>query len=76
MRRKGIAEVPPSEGTRYVINTAGLGDLIFNDRGELYIDRRFVTKEDMKNIKAIERRSGFYAALPPPRGVDHAGMQR
>ena len=55
LRRKGIAEIPPSEGTRYVIDTAGLGDLVFNDRGELYIDRRFVTKEDMKTIKAIER---------------------
>lgn len=55
LRRKGIAEIPPSEGRRHVVDTAGLGELAFNDWGELYVDRRFVTDEEMKTVRAIER---------------------
>ncbi len=55
LRRKGIAEVPPTGGARYTIDTAGIGELVFNDRGEIYIDRRFVTEEEMKTVRAIER---------------------
>lgn len=55
LRRKGIAEVPPSEGSRYVVDTAGLGEIIFNEHGELSIDLRFVTAEEMKTIRAIEK---------------------
>ena len=41
---KGIAEVPAStEALRYSVDTHGLGDLLFDDWGELYIDRRFLT---------------------------------
>ena len=55
LRRRGIAEVPPARGARYTVNTAGLGKLVFDDRGEVYIDRRFVTDEEMKTVYAIER---------------------
>lgn len=55
LRKRGIAEVPPVGSERYTVNTAGLGELAFNDRGEIYIDRRFVTDEEMKTIRAIER---------------------
>jgi hypothetical protein len=55
LKRRGIAEVPPSGGQRYVIDTAGIGDFAFDDRGEIYIDRRFVTDEEMKTVKAVER---------------------
>jgi len=55
LRRKGIAEVPPSEGQRHVVNLAGLSPFAFDDWGEIYIDRRFVTDEEMKTVKAIER---------------------
>ena len=55
LKRRGIAEIPPSGGQRYVVNTAGFGDLAFDDRGELYIDRRFVTDSEMKTVKAVER---------------------
>ena len=55
LRRKGIAEVPPCGGARYTIDTAGLNGLVFDDRGELYIDRRFVTDDEMVTIKAIEK---------------------
>lgn len=55
LRRKGIAEVPPSEDSCYRLDTAGLGEFVFTERGELYIDRRFVTAEDMKTIHAIEK---------------------
>ena len=55
LRRQGLAEVPPSEGPRHVIDTAGLGELAFNDWGELSVDRRFVTDEEMKVVREIER---------------------
>lgn len=52
---KGIAEVPPSKAAlRYTIDTGGLGEFLFDDWGELYIDRRFVTDEELVRIKAIE----------------------
>jgi len=55
LRKRGIAEVPPVGSERYTVNTAGLGELAFNDRGEIYIDRRFVTDEEMKTVRAIEK---------------------
>ena len=55
LRKRGIAEVPPVGGARYTVDTAGLGELAFDDRGEIYIDRRFVTDEEMKTVRAIER---------------------
>ena len=55
LRKRGIAEVPPARGARYTVDTAGLGKLVFDDRGEVYIDRRFVTDEEMKTVYAIER---------------------
>lgn len=52
---KGIAEVPAStEAVRYSVDTHGLGDLLFDDWGELYIDRRFLTDAEMKRVKEIE----------------------
>ena len=55
LKRKGIAEVPPSGGQRHVVNTAGLGDFAFDDWGEIYIDRRFVTDEEMKTVRKVEQ---------------------
>lgn len=57
LRERGIAEVPACDGQRYVIDLESslLWDFAFNNRGELYIDRRFVTDAEMKTIKAIER---------------------
>ena len=54
LRRRGIAEVPPEGEERYVLDTAGIGEFAFDDRGEIYIDRRFVTDEEMKTVRAIE----------------------
>lgn len=52
---RGIAEVPASrEAVRYTVDTHGLGDLFFDDWGELYIDRRFLTDAEMKRVKEIE----------------------
>ena len=56
LAKRGIAEVPPSKAdVRYSIDTGGLGSFLFDGRGELYIDRRFVTDEEMKTVHAIER---------------------
>ena len=54
LRRRGLAEVPPSDGERHVVRTAAFGKFVFDNWGELYIDRRFVTDEEMKTVRAIE----------------------
>ena len=54
LRKKGIAEVPPCGSERYVIDTPAFGGFSFDGWGELYIDRRFVTDEEMKTVKKIE----------------------
>ena len=54
LRKKGVAEVPPCVSERYVIDTSVFGGFSFDDWGELYIDRRFVTDEEMKTVKKIE----------------------
>ena len=52
---RGIAEEPPSTAAlKYTIDTGGLGDFLFDDWGELYIDRRFVTKDELATVKRIE----------------------
>lgn len=55
LRRRGIAEVPPSSGERHVVDLAGLGAFAFDDWGELYVDRRFVTEKEMVTVRAIEK---------------------
>ena len=51
----GIAEEPPSTAAlRYTIDTAGLGDFFFDDWGELYIDRRFLSAQELATVKRIE----------------------
>ena len=55
LAKKGVAEVPPSGSQRYVIDTSILPDFAFDARGELYIDRRFVTDEELETVHAIER---------------------
>ena len=68
LAKKGIAEVPPSKAdVRYNINTGGIGDFLFDGRGELYIDRRFVTDEEMKTVHAIEKWIAKYFPVDPKR---------
>ena len=55
LRQKGIAEVEASKAAvKYSIDTAGVGSFLFDDWGELYIDRRFITDEEMKSVHKIE----------------------
>ena len=54
LRKKGIAEVPACGSQRYTIDAAGLSGFAFDSWGELYIDRRFVTDEEMKTVHRIE----------------------
>ena len=52
---KGVAEEPMSRAAlKYTIDTHGLGNLLFDDWGELYIDRRFVTDAEMETVRKIE----------------------
>ena len=55
LKRKGVAEVPPDEVPRHVVDVAGLWALAFDEWGTLSIDRRFVTDEEMETVRAIER---------------------
>ena len=55
LAEKGIAEVPPCAGERYTPDTGGfLKGLSFNQYGEIYIDRRFITKSEMKTVHRLE----------------------
>ena len=68
LAKRGIAEVPPSKAdVRYNIDTGGIGAFLFDGRGELYIDRRFVTDEEMKVVHAIERWIAKYFPADPKR---------
>ena len=68
LAKRGIAEVPPSKAdVRYNIDTGGIGSFLFDGRGELYIDRRFVTDEEMKVVHAIERWIAKYFPADPKR---------
>ena len=52
---RGVAEVPACGTQRYSLDTAGLLEgLSFDEWGELYIDRRFVTDAEMKTVRRIE----------------------
>ena len=52
---KGIAEVPPSAASHfYRINTGG-NSFIFDICGRFWIDRRFVTDDEMKVVHKLER---------------------
>ena len=55
LAKRGIVEVPPCRAMRYTVDTAGLTNgFSFDEWGELYIDRRFVTPEEMKIVSRIE----------------------
>ena len=54
LRKRGVAEVPACGSQRYVVNAPTVGGFSFDEWGELYIDRRFVTDEEMKTVKKIE----------------------
>ena len=55
LARRGIAELPPSPAERHTLDIAGFGGFAFDEWGELYIDRRFVTDGEMQTVRAIER---------------------
>ena len=54
LAKKGIAEVPPSGAAKYVMKAGLAGQFVFDNFGEFYIDRRFVTKDEMVTIRKIE----------------------
>ena len=56
LAKRGIVEEPPCRAMRYTVDTGGLTNgFSFDEWGELYIDRRFVTAEEMKVVQEIER---------------------
>lgn len=55
LAKRGIAEEPPSPAERHTLDIAGLGDFAFDEWGDFYIDRRFVTENEMRTIRDIER---------------------
>ena len=55
LAKRGVAEVPACGVQRYNVDTAGLLEgLTFDEWGEFYVDRRFVTEAEMETIKSIE----------------------
>ena len=54
LARRGIAEVPPCGTMKYTMDAGPFSGLTFDEWGEFYIDRRFVTDEEMEVVHAIE----------------------
>ena len=55
LAKRGVAEEPASKAAlRYSVDTGLAGNVLFDDWGELFIDRRFVTKEEMETVRKIE----------------------
>ncbi len=80
LARRGIAEVPACASERYTVDAGGLSNFSFDEWGEFYIDRRFVTPEEMQTVHAIEAwiRKWFPSDTPraaKPRAVaGYGGM--
>jgi hypothetical protein len=56
LARRGLAEIPPCSAKRYVVDTGSLvNSFAFDEWGELYVDRRFVTSDEMRTVLEIER---------------------
>ena len=54
LAKKGIAEVPASNAACRFKIEAGKNTCLFDQWGELFVDRRFVTKEEMKTVTRLE----------------------
>ena len=56
LARRGLVEVPPCSAKRYVVDTRGLTNgFAFDEWGELFLDRRFVTGDEMQTVLEAER---------------------
>ena len=56
LAKRGVVEIPPCSAQRYAVDMAGLANgFSFDEWGELYIDRRFVSPDEMKVVYEIER---------------------
>lgn len=55
LARRGVAEIPAESDQCYKLETGMLKGLMFSEWGEIYIDRRFVTEDELKIIQAVER---------------------
>ena len=69
LRKKGIAEVPACDSDCYLIDAAGLTGFVFDRFGEFYIDKRFVTADEMQVVHAIENWFRKWIARKPPAAV-------
>lgn len=54
LAKRGLKEVPPCASERYVMDVGIFGEFAFDDWGEFYIDRRFISEDEMKTVNAIE----------------------
>lgn len=70
LAERGIVEEPASqEANRYHANLGGFEKIFFDDWGELSIDRRFLTDEEMDLVKKIED-FVWKEMIEPMRGFD------
>jgi hypothetical protein len=75
LAKRGIAEVPASASVKYTLDAGAVGKFIFDNWGEFYIDRRFVTDAEMVTIRKIEAwfRKHFPAQLAPVKKRVNSG---
>lgn len=75
LAKRGIAEVPASASVKYTLDAGAVGKFIFDNWGEFYIDRRFVTDTEMVTIRKIEAwfRKHFPAQFAPVKQRVNSG---
>lgn len=75
LAKRGIAEVPASASVKYTLDAGAVGKFIFDNWGEFYIDRRFVTDAEMVTIRKIEAwfRKHFPAHFAPVKKRVNSG---
>lgn len=54
LAKRGVTEEPPDASVRYTVDAGAAGKFAFDNFGEFYIDRRFVTDSEMDTIHRIE----------------------
>ena len=62
---RGIAEEPASSVAKYTMDAGAIGKFVFDNWGEFYIDRRFITDEEVKTVRKIEEWCRRYFPAPP-----------
>lgn len=64
LARRGIAELPSCDTSRYELKIPQVGNIRFDSWGQFYIDTRFVTKSELEVVHRLEDWFARWVAAP------------